>query len=491
MRCTMRFVVLAAVAAAVAACGDATTEPDGSRSLSKVAGDSQVAVVKTRVGVRPSVRVVDASDQPVVGAPVVFRIGAGGGFVFGLSVTADSLGIVTTVPTDSAGVATVGAWWLGEVAGWNTLEASIAGVASVVFTATGRAGPPAMLVKVAGDSQSAGAFDTVAIRPAVAIRDAFGNPDAGVSVVFAIVSGGGAVTGASAQTDLMGVARVGSWQLGKSPGVNELAASMEGFPPTIFAAIGDTHCTIGDAYAFGASERGTLRYDECRSASGEITDWYSASAATLTSLRVNMSAYDFSPHVSVFDADEALVASTPYHCGVPYDCGPTTSIRILLGAGAYRIGASGFTYDSNDDPVGGVGGDYTLSSAIVPEDVQSCNDDWIAVIVPGDAGVTTAQRIERSDCAESVQLSTYYSDDFQVYLFAGATYSIVMASNDFDPHLELRLGDSANVVASADGVAGGAPASFSFVRSVSDVYVIRAGTKSGGATGNYSLSVLP
>jgi adhesin/invasin len=66
----------------------------------------------------------------------------------------------------------------------------------------------------------------VPVRPAVIVRDAGGTPVASVAVTFAVTSGGGSVTGASASTGTDGIATVGSWTLGTSTGANTLQATV-------------------------------------------------------------------------------------------------------------------------------------------------------------------------------------------------------------------------------------------------------------------------
>ena len=62
---------------------------------------------------------------------------------------------------------------------------------------------------------------------------------AGFGVTFVVTGGGGSVTGASQTTNSDGVARVGSWTLGSSPGANTLAARAGSLPasPVDFTAV--------------------------------------------------------------------------------------------------------------------------------------------------------------------------------------------------------------------------------------------------------------
>jgi hypothetical protein len=78
----------------------------------------------------------------------------------------------------------------------------------------------------AGDNQVSGANAEVAIKPSVRVVDAFDNGVPGVTVTFAVQSGGGSITGATQVTDPTGIARVGSWTLGAS-GTNTLTATVD------------------------------------------------------------------------------------------------------------------------------------------------------------------------------------------------------------------------------------------------------------------------
>ncbi|MFH1763166.1 MAG: leishmanolysin-related zinc metalloendopeptidase, partial [Gemmatimonadota bacterium] len=196
-------------------------------AMTKADGDSQSAYVGTPVLTPPMVRTTDAAGNPVPGVPVVFTVLSGGG-----SITQEA----TT--TDSEGLAGVGSWTLGVVAGSNTLVASASGLPSLTFLATGIPGPPASMAVHEGDGQSALLNTAVHVRPSVLLRDVHQNPTPGVAVVFSVTGGGGFVTGGLATTDGQGVARVGSWALGPNPGVNRLTASSAGVTDVVFYAQG-------------------------------------------------------------------------------------------------------------------------------------------------------------------------------------------------------------------------------------------------------------
>ncbi|MDB4915480.1 MAG: Ig domain protein group 1 domain protein, partial [Gemmatimonadetes bacterium] len=104
---------------------------------------------------------------------------------------------------------------------------------AVVFTP----GAPANIAKSAGDGQSATAGTDVLVQPAVTITDSNGNPVPGVSVAFAVASGGtgAAVTGSPANTNASGVATLNSWTLGNTAGANSITATAGALTATFTA----------------------------------------------------------------------------------------------------------------------------------------------------------------------------------------------------------------------------------------------------------------
>ena len=85
---------------------------------------------------------------------------------------------------------------------------------------------PANLAKQAGDNQNGTVGQPVATPPAVKVTSASGAALAGVTVTFAVASGGGSITGAAPSTGADGVATVGSWTLGPTAGPNTLTATV-------------------------------------------------------------------------------------------------------------------------------------------------------------------------------------------------------------------------------------------------------------------------
>lgn len=199
-------------------------------------------------GITPS-----PSRSTVTATPSTIQAGSGtstitvtvlddsGAPVSGVSVTLHASGGGTTMtrpgPTDAAGVAT--ASLQSDVPGEKLISATVNGsldltdrAAVTVVTAMAR------IESAEGDGQQAAVGAPVAVRPAVRVLDAQGNPMSGVRVTFAVTGGGGSIDGADQTTDADGIARAGAWTLGPSPGTNTLEARTDSVAgsPVIFTA---------------------------------------------------------------------------------------------------------------------------------------------------------------------------------------------------------------------------------------------------------------
>src|SRR5439155_1465781 len=160
-----------------------------------------------------AVRVADQFNNPVAGVTVTWTPASGSGAVNPPTSTSNASGIAATT------------WMLGTQAGTQVVQATGAG-SPATFTATATAGAATQIAINAGNGQTATAGTAVPIDPSVIVRDANGNPVAGVSVTFAVAAGGGAVTPTTpVTTNASGVAAVTSWTLGPTAGPNSLTAT--------------------------------------------------------------------------------------------------------------------------------------------------------------------------------------------------------------------------------------------------------------------------
>ena len=197
--------------------------------ISKQGGDGQSWATGSTLPQVIQVRVVDSASLPVAGEPVNFGVQTGGGSI-----------VEHAAITDQLGVARVH-WKLGSTVGAQTATATISPLSPVTFTATAAAaGTAAHLTLLAGDGQVGLDTFPVNIPPAVVVKDAAGLPVSGVSVTFAVTSGGGSVTGATPTTDANGIAAVGAWKI--QNGVNTVRATSAAVTTdtAVFTATGQT-----------------------------------------------------------------------------------------------------------------------------------------------------------------------------------------------------------------------------------------------------------
>src|SRR3989442_9205615 len=206
----------------------ATATAGAPRAGVKQVGDNQEVATGTAVSIKPAVLVKDQFGNPVANATVSFVPGMSSGSVTG--------GVVLTTVT---GVATVGGWTVDINPGTDTLYATVTGsgitgnpARFLATVATPRSA--ASVVVQAGDGQTGLVGYPVNFTPAVLVRDMSSIPVANAQVTFTVATGGGSVTGGSVMTGTDGIATVGSWTVGTSPGSNTLTATVSGLTPVTF-----------------------------------------------------------------------------------------------------------------------------------------------------------------------------------------------------------------------------------------------------------------
>ncbi len=167
---------------------------------------------------QPTVQVQDASGNPVsTVVSVTAAIATGGG----------ALGGTATVTTSAGGLATFAGLSISGTVGARTLQFTSGVLTPDTSTAiTIAAGAPTQMTISTGNTQTATVGTAVSTAPAVLVRDASGNPVSGVSVTFAVASGGGsALPVAAVTTNASGIAAATSWTLGTVAGANSLTAT--------------------------------------------------------------------------------------------------------------------------------------------------------------------------------------------------------------------------------------------------------------------------
>jgi len=442
-------------------CKGETTEPSVATTLEANSSASITGVAGAVVTPPPSVIVKDQNGSPMGGATVTFAVVSGGGSVSGATVT-----------TDDSGIATVGSWTLGPLTGANVLNATSGTLAGVAFTATSTAGAAASVARNTGDDQTATAGSAVSIPPSVLVKDANGNPKSGVSVTFAVVSGGGSVTGATAVTNAAGVATVGGWTLGSSAGPNSLSATVTGLPSVTFTAGAlSTLCSVRSTHTFGTSSSGTFSSNDCQFSDGSFVDFYTTSVPQAGAYFFRESAV-FDTHLLLAMPDGTTIGENDDEL----ETGTNSGIKALLPAGNYLLGPGTF------EP--GVMGDYTISSTTAPTDVANCEVVFVV------RNVTTTQNIATTDCNLANAAATpIYSDGYFIFLNAGASITINMTSTTLDSFLQLLRLDGL-VVAENDNIDATTKNSrVTFTVTQTNYYAIFARSVPTTAVGAYTLTI--
>jgi len=234
---TLRHSLIASLA--LGACSGGSTQP--TRMATALAFQVQPANATAGVPIAPSVQVraVDSTGATATSftgnVTVAFGANPGSGTLSG-----------TTTVKAASGVATFSTITVDSAATGYTLAASSSGLAGATSGTFNVVLGPSDAALIAGNDQPGLVSFAVNDRPTVRVTDVHGTPVVGLSVTFAVASGGGSATGTATVTNANGVAQIGSWTLGGSAGVNTLSATIAGpaFPgnPAIFT---DTAYTAG------------------------------------------------------------------------------------------------------------------------------------------------------------------------------------------------------------------------------------------------------
>lgn len=230
---TGTFTATAATGGYTGTSGSLTINPGAATQIAIHAGDGQSVVAGTAVTTAPAAIVKDASNNPVPGVTVTFAVVSGGGSGTGLSQA-----------TNASGIATVGSWTLGTVAGSNTLTATSAGLAGspLTFTATGTAGPA---TKYLVTSSSYGPVAGTEVTITAQLSDMNNNAvsTAGNVVTWSKSDPNGSFATTTSETDEDGIATV----VFTTHVVPETATTVTGTDAALLAGTSATITTIAPA----------------------------------------------------------------------------------------------------------------------------------------------------------------------------------------------------------------------------------------------------
>ena len=200
------------------------------KNLVYISGDVQTDTIGATLAAY-QVRVTDSLGNGVQGVTVSWLVTAGGGSVTPSAPTTDAGGFATATRV------------LGTAAGVDSATASVGGLVGSPrrFGATALHGNPSLIVKTAGDGQSATVNTAVATALQARITDRANNPIQSANVTFTAAGGSGALVPASPATlatDANGFVQITSWTLSTTAGTNNVTATSAGTPGATYSATG-------------------------------------------------------------------------------------------------------------------------------------------------------------------------------------------------------------------------------------------------------------
>ena len=206
------------------------TLPPVPTTLSIISGDNQTGLTGEALANPFVVEVRDENGNPLEGVIVTFAVGAGGGSLSDTNVDTDTNGLARSILT------------LGSDPGTNTVNVSVEGIVKTeIFNAEGTLPPPipTTLSTVSGGDQTGLTGEPLMDPFVVQVHDQYGDPMAGVTVTFTLLTGDGALSTETPTTDANGQAET-TLTLGNEPGEYTLEVSVEGITETtIFNVIAE------------------------------------------------------------------------------------------------------------------------------------------------------------------------------------------------------------------------------------------------------------
>jgi len=249
---------------------------------------------------------------------------------------------------------------------------------------------PAHLVASTAVSQSADVGGPAPVVPAVRVTNSQGTVLPGIPVVFTVIAGAGSLSGAFQSTDANGVATLGSWTMGPTPGGNTVSAAVAGLPAVVFTAVASlpAGCTTVTPLPLFGTKNGTLGTQSCPQ-NGARVDSYSTTLALQTDVVFTAASVAFNPAIRVLNSQGREVAAND-------DAAPNTTnalARAVLPAGNYKVEVRS---------AAPAAGPYAVGTVEGPGRVTDCSPVFVT------KGTRLDQIIGSADCVISGQRSERY-----------------------------------------------------------------------------------
>lgn len=300
---------------------------------------------------------------------------------------------------------------------------------------------------------------------AVRVTDVNDEPVAGATVTFTVKSGGGSITGATAQTNDNGVATAGIWTLGTVLGTNTVQAKIAGVDSVVFSAT--SRCQAIGSVALDASVGGTLATSDCVFGGGELADVFTFTTATQRAVRFFQNSSALDTYLEIYSSTGQLLAANDDSANIAGY--PTSSMKMLLAPGTYDLSPSSYSPAEV--------GAYTVSVVSAPESTNTCE------LVFAMSGITTIGELAAGDCVGD----GYLLETIAMVMLAGRTYTVTMTSATFDTYLELAVLNGSVIASNDDAV--GTNARITFTPTQSNFFVIIPSSKLRNATGAFTLTI--
>ena len=396
--------LLASALILTAACGDDASTSPPLRPATAVLLSPATVTTAPGLPISEPVRVrLITSNQTVVPNHLVhFTItGGSGAHLSRDSAFTDENGDVSVdVVTGAAGVYTVTVTPEGVTPVSVTVNA-VAPVADAIFV-------------YSGNNQGGFAGEPISQFTAIVLNE-LGVPQPGVTVNFAVASGGGSVSPTSAVTDANGLARTtltlgtGAVQTVTATAAG-LSASASTNTSTTFTATVANPCTASRSIGNPATVNRALDALDCKNAQSRYLEYHRfTTTGTLSSTLVTMTSTAFTPALSLSSAGGAdTLAIEP-------TATTSASYRVFAPAGTYWLRASSTTNDAT--------GAFTLSTATSNTNNDNCPATPIYVV----PGSIINGNIAATDCVFSGD-ATQHADQYYVYLRQGQQLRINLAS---------------------------------------------------------------
>jgi len=198
-----------------------------SAKITAISGLAQRDTVAQTLPELIGIRVTDANQNPIQGVTVDYQVLTGGGSV--------SVGAANQL-TNANGEAFVN-WTLGSALGDNSLQVSVTGLPSLIYTATGLPDSVAQITKLGGDNQQGVPGLPLAQPFSVGLVDKWGNVASGAPLTFSLVApANGSLSVTSTTADFLGQA-ASLLTMGANSAINQIRVTAPGYigPEVLFS----------------------------------------------------------------------------------------------------------------------------------------------------------------------------------------------------------------------------------------------------------------